>query len=365
MALFGDHAVQLLHPGELGTHGHDQWAALTARSGDVNIFAHHWFMDAALRHTPPDLPVRLAIVERIGAGWIGVVPLVRRHGCGRWPTPNWQTWLAPNQFLGAPLVEAGQAGTFWAVLLQFLDQRSGREMFLQCRELAWDGPVCAALTALCNGQGRKLHVVRRWDRPAQIAGNAARVKGGKTIARIKSLERRLAQDHGTVAVQFLEATACPDEWMDHFLELERAGWKGRGGSALACDRATEGLFREIMSEARRRGYLRCATLTLDGRPIAMSSWFAAERQSYGFKMAYDENYRGYAPGKILMRHIAVQNAARAFDSCAPSGAHSSRSFWPDSREIVDCAIAIGSPARRAVFGGMMAIKAAYRAIARN
>src|SRR3546814_8947818 len=53
-----------------------------------------------------------------------------------------------------------------------------------------------------------------------------------------------------------------------------------------------------------RGRLGRATLTAAGRPLAMSSWFVTGDRGFGFKMAFDEAFRSYAPGQLLMRHVA-------------------------------------------------------------
>src|SRR3546814_5352503 len=76
---------------------------------------------------------------------------------------HWQSWLATNQFLGSPLVRSGTEDRFWALLLPFLDAFAGREIGLQCRQLAWDDPACAALIAHCEREGRGFRIVDRFD----------------------------------------------------------------------------------------------------------------------------------------------------------------------------------------------------------
>src|SRR3546814_6041372 len=71
--------------------------------------------------------------------------------------------------------------------------------------------------------------------------------------------------------------------------MERAGWKGRAGSALACHAETEKLFRDVMRAGWERGRLGRATLTAVGRPLAMSSWFVTGDRGFGFKMRSEEH----------------------------------------------------------------------------
>src|SRR3546814_10961051 len=91
--------------------------------------------------------------------------------------------------------------------------------------------------------------------------------------------------------------------------MERAGWKGRAGSALACHAETEKLFRDVMRAGWERGRLGRATLTAVGRPLAMSSWFVTGDRGFGFRMAFDEAFRSDAPGQLLLHpvpdHVAV------------------------------------------------------------
>jgi len=366
LGLAGDHAVRLQRPADLDAADHARWADLSDRAGAANVFAQHWFMDAALRHGGGDRPIRLAIVERAGGEWIGVLPLVQSMRFGRWPVPHWRGWLATNQFLGSPLVRPGAEDRFWTLLLSFLDARAGREIGLQCRQLAWDDPACAALIAHCEREGRGFRLVDRFDRPARVPGSDAGGggAGAKARSRLRSLERRLARDHGPVAVDRHAGDGDCDRWVEAFLAMERAGWKGRAGSALACHPATESLFRDVMRAGSERGMLGRATLTAAGRPLAMSSWFVTGDRGFGFKMAFDEAFRSYAPGQLLMRHVADHVAGLRspihFDTCTSADARGSRSLWGGSQTIVDCVVAIGSPVRRVAFAGLMRARDTYR-----
>lgn len=351
--------VRLLRVADLTAADRGRWADLTAAAGAANIFAEHWFMDAALRHSASAREARLAVVQRIDGTWAGALPLLLKRRFGRWPVANWRTWSATNQFLGAPLVRPEAAHGFWAALLCHLD--GDRAMLLHCRHFAWDDPACAALLDVCKHEGRAFRLLGRHERPAHLPQRPPGADS-KAQARLRSLRRRLDRDHGPASLHIdVDAVDCTD-WVDMFLALEKAGWKGQAGSALACDPATENLFREVIAEGRKRGRVRLATLTSQGRPIAMSSWFVGGDRGFGFKAAYDEAYRAYAPGLLLMQQIAEEvsrDPAMHFDTCASGAGGRTQPLWNGTRTIFDCAVATGSPLRRRLFGGLMQVRAAY------
>jgi CelD/BcsL family acetyltransferase involved in cellulose biosynthesis len=358
----GGDAVRLLRWADLGPCDHARWTQLSDRAGTANVFAQHWFMDAALRHCAAPDDVRIAIAADAAGRWIGLLPLVRAPRFGRWPVANWRTWTATNQFLGAPLVLPHAAFRFWRLLLGHFDAHADGALLIHCHQFAADNPVAAALVGLCADDRRPLHLVNRFDRPARRPGSEA-APDAKTASRARSLARRLERDHGPVRYEMLGKGDDAQPWIDAFLALEGAGWKGRAGSAIGCAPDTEALFREVVREGQRRGQLRIARVTTAGGVAAMSSWFVSGKRGFGFKMTYDEALRSYAPGLLLMRYVAEQVGAEPdmfFDTCASPGAHSGGAFWRDRRTMFDCAIAIGTPRRRRLFSGLMRAREVVR-----
>ena len=348
--------------------GHDEltdadlthWAELTGRAGTANIFAHDWFMSSALRHADGADKIRLAIVKDQSGVWLGVVPLSPAARIGRWPIPVVETWKSTNQFLGSPMIEQGAEEIFWQTLLTHLDRSPGRSLALHCQQFPAEDRVSLALVNVCIAQNRRFLFTDRFERAARRPGMRAisnNSSGRKLLGRLAGLEKRLASDHGAVSIALHPGDQPAGPWINRFLELEKSGWKGRSESALACAASTEMLFRDTIEHGHAIGQARLATLFAGGTAIAMISWFEAGHHGFGFKMAFDETYRTYAPGRILMRFVAAEidrNPSIFFDSCTPRGTHSGP-VLPGRREIVDCVVAIGSPTRRAIFSGLMSI----------
>ncbi len=362
----GPLSVRMLHHADLTAEDRARWAMLSAAAGATNVFAQDWFMEAALHHAQGGREALLAVVGVVDGPWLGVMPLIAEAHFGRWPARIWRSWRATNQFLGTPLVIGEGADLFWERLLAFLDARDGGEILLHFEGFAEDDPVSAALFARCAREKRALHTLHRLDRPAHRPGDDGERPGdAKARGRLRNLARRLERDHGAIAVDMLGVSEACDGWVNAFLTMEAAGWKGGNHSALSCDPATEALFREVIGRGHANGSARLASLSVGGRVIAMSSWFESGNWGHGFKMAFDEAYRSYAPGQLLMRAIADRIGSRgdlSFDTCTSRESAGSHHLWRSSRTFVDGALAIGSARRRLHFGTLMHARAAYAAV---
>lgn len=369
LATASDLRVTLHRPASLCQSARRHWANLTASAAPGNIFAADWFMEPALRHCGHERSLRLAVVENAAGLWLGALPLTLEPQVGRWPAPTWQGWHAANQFIGTPLIRAGGEKAFWQALLAHFDRHPGLALALYIDTLPLTDPSSLALIGLCAEQGRALHGHHTFTRPARIAtrpvsgadadANNSDLK--KLNKRLDGLERKLAQAHGPVALVLHQQSEACEPWLAAFLALERAGWKGRADSAIGCHKATAGLFREVIREGHKRHAVRLASLIAGERIVAMTSWLVADGRGYGFKMAFDEAFRSFAPGRLLMRRVAAlakDEAITLFDTCAVPDAPGDP-LWPDRRAFGSFAVGIGGRARKAAFNRLMAMQTAW------
>ncbi len=357
--------VDFLRPSGLPAAERAQWARLSARAAPGNIFAQDWFMEPALRHCSDAATLRLAVVRQASGEWLGALPLVFEGRVGRFPLPSLHSWRATNQFLATPLVLPGAEKAFWHGLLARLDRRPGLALALCCDDLPLDDPATLALVSLCAEQGRTIESLDRFMRPARLSGmrrtNDPRALR-KLDRRLDGLERRLAQELGPVSVVMHTAAEDSEAWIAAFLAIERAGWKGRARSALACAPGNAGLFREAIRHGHRIGAARLASLRAGDRIVAMSSWFVAHGHGFGFKMTHDEAWRHCAPGRLLMRRVGrltVGEAPLLFDTCAPAGTPTD-ALWPDTRTLGSFAVAIGGRTRRRGLSALLEARTRWR-----
>jgi CelD/BcsL family acetyltransferase involved in cellulose biosynthesis len=330
------------------------WDALAHVAAEPNPFAERWFAQAGLTAFDPRGAVALASLRHEGR-LVGLLPLARRLVYDRYPLPHICNWLHPNAFCGAPLVAHGAEHDFWRALLGWADHYARAALFLHLERLPADGPLYAALRDVVAAAHRPAAAVHREER-ALLASDLdadAYFEASLSTKKRKELRRqfnRLA-DEGAVAVERCTDDAGLAEWIDAFLSLERAGWKGAEGSALACADATERFFRQAMADAAAAGRLERLALTLDRHPIAMLANFLTPPGAFSFKTTYDERLARFSPGVLLQREnlaLLARDDIAWCDSCAAADHPMIERIWREKRAIVRVSIAIGGPARQAL-----------------
>ncbi len=331
-----------------------EWEELAASASEPNPFVESWFVAAASHHLA-STPVRLAEV-RDGGTLVGLLPLAVEQLYGRIPVAHVQNWSHANSFLGTPLVRAGQEEVFWRNLLRALDGERWATGFLHLQGLVADGPVALGLAAAAAGLGRPapiVHSERRAFLESSLTAAAyyeqtVRKKKRKELARLRN---RLAE-LGPLTTQALSPNDDLAAWCDDFLALERSGWKGREGTALACATTGEHFFREALAAAHAAGRLQLLRMELGDRPIAMLVNFLAPPGSFSFKTAYDEEFARFSPGVLIQienLRILEQPGIAWMDSCAAQDHPMIDSLWAERRTLVRFTIPLAGARRRLAF----------------
>lgn len=335
------------------------WDDLAAHAAEPNIFSESWFLRPALEQFDAMDKVRLFTLWD-GDQLCGLMPLATLPRYGRWPIPHVQNWLHHNAFLGSPLVRKGYADCFWRELLVGLDTDSGQALFFHINGLNIGGEVARALEIICDAQRRRCALVQQTERallehgltPAAYYEQAVRSKKRKELRRQKN---RLAEE-GALTFTRDDSSTGLAEWTEEFLALEKRGWKGRNGSALASFPETRALFSEVLAGAAALGKVERLDLRLEGRPLAMLVNFHSPPGSFSFKTAFDEYFARYSPGVLLqIENLALLDRADIewCDSCAAQGHPMIDSIWTGRRSIGRYSIAIGGAGRRTIFGAFL------------
>ncbi|WP_129792802.1 GNAT family N-acetyltransferase [Sphingosinicella sp. CPCC 101087] len=346
------------------------WAELAAAAAEPNCYAESWFIAASLATLEKGRQVRLVEVRR-GDQLIGIVPLALEDHYGRSPMRIVQNWWHHHMFLGTPLVRAGEEEVFWANLLGMLDEAAWAPNFLHVRGLVEDGPVHRGLRDAAAARGHASPIVHREIRALLASDLDSRTYYEQTVRAKKRKEiRRLRSrldELGAVRFSRLTSADALGGWCDSFLALERSGWKGRAGTALACDAATDAFFRRAVAGAWSAGRLDFLRMDLDDRPIAMLVNFLAPPGSFSFKTCFDEEYARFSPGVLIqLENLAVLDRHDTvwMDSCAVENHPMIDSLWSGRRRVVRTTVRLKGFRRTLAYSVARALEAGSQAVRR-
>ena len=335
------------------------WDELARSAAEPNPFFESWYLLPSLENLDDAGEVSILCLikqEKL----LGLLPVVREQHYEGWPIPHVGNWLHWNSFFGTPLVAPGAESLFWRFVLDWADSNPEFSLFLHLNKVALDGPVHAALERVLEADGRPWGVVVRKERALLSSDLDAEdyLANALPARKRKDLNRRFRrlQEQGEIAFRWETGSEGLQRWIGEFLALEAAGWKGDAGSGLACDPATEALFRQSLDGAAKRGRLVRLSLRLDDKPIAMLSTFLTPPGAFGYKTAFDEDYASYSPGFLLEREFLT--ALKRFgidwcDSCAAAEHSVMNRIWSERRAFGRVSIAIGGPLRRAAFSRIL------------
>ncbi len=122
---------------------------------------------------------------------------------------------------------------------------------------------------------------------------------------------RKANARGALRLQRIEA--ADPRFLQRFYDLEKAGWKGHMGSAIACNRETGQFYDEIAQNADRLHYLSLYFLELEGQTVAAHFGLTHRGRYFMLKLAMDERYKDCAPGHLMINAVVADCVRRGLD----------------------------------------------------
>jgi CelD/BcsL family acetyltransferase involved in cellulose biosynthesis len=348
------------------------WSALPV--ADANVFAEPWMVRPALDAFAATANGAVIALVRECDRLIGVAPLARTRP-GRLPVDACALWTHHNAFLGAAAAAAGEEARFWGALIDSLPasppaSRLAAPMIAAAGIVA-DSALHRGLIAAAAQRDLPLDEERRTVRamlatdlpPDAYWDSAVRAK------KRKELRRQWARlnEEGVLATDRLTADADIAPWIEEFLALELAGWKGANGSALASQADTTAFFRAALAQGHALGRVAFTALRLDGRAIAMLVTLMSGGAGYSFKTAFDEAYARYSPGVLLQREslsLLAEQRLAFIDSCAAQDHPMIDSLWRERRTVLTLTLPQPGALNRLIYRGTTAATRGWHMVKR-
>ena len=234
-----------------------------------------------------------------------VLPLVRRRGAVASPT-NWHSpdfrLVAEDADAKRALVEAVVSAGRRRVTLGFVDQFDAG-LFRHASERRGYRLVERTLekSPYLSIEGDHEAYERSLDR--------------RVVSEARRRRRRLAEQ-GELTFQVEDGRQRLDQLLEEGFRVEASGWKGEAGTAIASREETRRFYTEVARFCAKADWLRLAFLRLDGWPIAFKFLVVHGRVFSQLKSGFDEEYRKFAPGILLLRDAiaqAFENGATTYE----------------------------------------------------
>ncbi|ACL60400.1 GNAT family N-acetyltransferase [Methylobacterium nodulans] len=280
----------------------EAWDALMARAAAPSPDYSRRMIEAHRAHglAPSDLA---CLAVRDGAALLALLPFrfARLSLRGRLATP----FTSPTITATAPLVAGGPA--FAPALAALTDGLARVSPAWWWPLLPEEMPAGRGLLGAMAQAGWDVAPVSSFARPVldRHASHAAYLAANPNKGRLKDLRRRRRRldEAGAVSLESIGPEGDLAAATAAFLALERSGWKGRTGTALASRPATVAFAAALFRAGSGPVMARADLLRLDGIPIAASLALVCGRTVFLLKTAYDERHAAFAPGALLEAEI--------------------------------------------------------------
>lgn len=325
-----------------------KWQELCAQAAEPNPFHEPWFLFVDAERAA-DIDQVEVILVWLGPLLVAALPMTREKV---YRTLK-QLKLRQNAFmpLATPPIHKDHLPQAMATIMNWLTKNSKAHL-ISLPLVAADGAFHNQLTEelqrskltylMSNAHQRGLLIPRDNDVAAYLT---RAFQGTKRGQKLRARERHLAEQ-GAVTFDTLSSKQDLSRWVQEFLDVEKKGWKGKNGTAMACSSKDEAFFKKLASEAFERECLFMMAMRLNGAPIAMTFTLLAGDGGFIYKITYDEDHAANAPGVQLqvehMRRVHKNLQPRWMDSCAQPDATLYNDLWTERRKMVNWLIATNS-----------------------
>lgn len=351
----------------------EAFESLAGNALEPSPAAERWMLAPALRHLAAAGRVTVALVYVDAAGappyLAGVFPFELKPRYRGLPGRVLSLWHHEYAPLAAPLVDRRHAAGCLRAVLDWVAEAWPAPALVEFPALPTETAFFGVLVQFLRASGTEHALVDWWTRPlfrpaADADRFVARALSGRTRKHFASYGRRLAERGDLAYAEWTRATPL-EPWIDEFVALELAGWKGREGTAFGSSPGHRAFFAATVAGAAERDRLLMVALRLDGRALAMQVNLLGAPGAWGFKTAFDEGFAAQSPGLLLQvectRRLHAHPEIRWMDSLAPPEDATLARIWPDRATVVTLLVAPPRRYARLLVGLFPALRLAVRA----
>ena len=283
------------------------WREIQARRGAVRFYQEFDWVAAACRHLGDEVGD-----SRLFFAFENDAPRVvfwLTSGLAERRCLTYRVWRTPEH-LHLPLVDllsVDDDDLRWAIprLMHYLAQKVDR----QWRALMFGHiPDSSALVRMRRYVTRPVFATAMGGRGVIVLDdswdNLRRHFPRKHRARLRKAQVKLAEMPDVEVVRIREPDALAEAYR-RFLEVECSGWKGGTGecTAILLHKSLHDFYRDVVERFGKSGRFEINLLLIGDQTVAGQLCLIEDRTLCILKIGYDESYRQFSPGNILIEHV--------------------------------------------------------------
>lgn len=252
-------------------------------------FGADWFANLIDTVYPQDNGVQIHVLRKDGKP-IAALPirLVRTRLANRIEAlGNYYTALF------SPILGTGVTADELAFLIQDIQKTSGKISSWRFAPMAMESPhysmLYEALEACGNFAFRFFSFGNWYLKVEENWSNYLKNRSGVTRSTIKRMTKKLTTDGGSLTLVLTEGDL--EKGLAAFQTVYAKSWK--------VPEPFPKFVPGLIHACARRGWLRLGIAWLNDQPIAAQIWIVAHNKAYIYKLAYDEEFKSFAPGTVL------------------------------------------------------------------
>ena len=216
-------------------------------------------------------------------------------------------WHHLQSYMGHPIVDRNNRDNALSALFKNALTQPGASGCLMMSKVPGSGPMYDAMVRVINDNDLLIHEIGRHQRAAMICkfDGDSYVKSalsGKKRKEYRRLKSRLS-DRGDLKFETFQHEDDISSWIDDFLQLESAGWKGRNQTAFNNRQDWAEFLKTSTTRLAEDNQCKLWRLRLNNKTIAITFAHHAGHRAWLNKITYDENYAGFSPGVLLMLEV--------------------------------------------------------------
>jgi CelD/BcsL family acetyltransferase involved in cellulose biosynthesis len=300
--------VEVTHADDLAPL-RDEWNGLLSTASGGDVFQSYEWLQPWLRTYWSGGRILFLFVYDADE-LVGVVPLVRDGTGTTWCSGSLVSPVNP-QVRRQGILYKGDLGSMLDAALRHI-VREGQARCTAFRQLPVGGVLARELSLAARRA--RMFVLRQHEIDSSVAG----LSGGwdpYVASRRRQVAREIRRKTRKIEAAGGWSFRCitePEDWETAFeavLAVEAESWKHRKGTSIANEPGAREFYGEVMRLNAERGRMCVYVLEHGARAVAHVFGLVDGQTLLALKTAYDEEYKSWAPGAVLMWH-AIEDAAR-------------------------------------------------------